>query len=147
MSKKCIVCDKELRLFKKANYSSKNLSSYTFASRKTPDYMHWDLYECKTCRILYSSCEVEREEIDRLYKTASYDSSTEANCASLTYAYYLKKKLPNFPNGKALDIGTGNGSYLSLLIQLGMTSVTGVEPSQAPIEAASNEIKEYIINT
>lgn len=144
--KKCFLCGKELRLFKKENYDRQSLGEYAFASRKIPEYMHWALYECKECRVLYSVCPIGKDEIFEKYGDASYDSNSEANDASHTYIHYLKKYLPGFPRGKALDIGTGNGSYLKELKAGGVETVAGVEPSVAPVKAADSEIAPCIVN-
>lgn len=113
--KKCFLCGKELQLFKQENYDRQELGDYAFASRKIPEYMHWALYECRECRVLYSACPIKKNEIYEKYGNASYDSNNEANDASRTYMEYLKRYLPGFPQGRALDIGTGNGSYLKEL--------------------------------
>ncbi len=144
--KRCRICGKQLELFKKENYTASGLSSYAFASRKAPEYMHWALYECKDCRILYSQCPMGADEITNNYKTASYDSSKEADYASDTYFKYLKKKLPAYPKGSALDIGTGNGAYLLRLKKNGVGRICGVEPSKAPIEDACKKVKHCIIH-
>ncbi len=144
--RKCFLCGRELQLFKKENYDRQKLGDFAFASRKIPEYMHWALYECKECRILCSVCPIEKDEIFKKYGNASYDSNNEANDASHTYIHYLKKYLPGFPRGKALDIGTGNGSYLKELRDSGVETVVGVEPSVAPVKAAENEIAQCILN-
>lgn len=144
--KKCFLCGKELQLFKQENYDRQELGDYAFASRKIPEYMHWALYECRECRVLYSACPIKKNEIYEKYGNASYDSNNEANDASRTYMEYLKRYLPGFPQGRALDIGTGNGSYLKELKAGGVETVTGVEPSIAPIRAADREIATCIVN-
>ena len=142
----CAICGRPLRLYKKENYDLNSLNDYAFASRKIPELMHYRLDECVSCHALFSYCPMEVQEIFNKYKEADYDSGQEANNASATYFAYLKKYLPDYPRGKALDIGTGNGSYLSLLRGGGVREVIGVEPSVAPIEAADNDIRDHIIN-
>lgn len=146
MVDKCIICGKDLRLFKTSNVSLSKISSYAYSSRKVPEYMHWDLYECEECSILYSDCPSNTEEIYEKYENADYDSSDEANDASNTYYKYLKQKMPDFPRNKALDIGTGNGSYLLNLKNGGVKDVVGIEPSREPIKHADSLVKEYIKN-
>lgn len=142
----CAICGRPLRLYRKENYDASLLDSFAYASRKIPEYMHFALYECKDCRALFASCPIEDKEIFSNYRTADYDSGTEANDASNTYFRYLKKHLP-YPPTNALDIGTGNGSYLALLKhQGGVSEVAGVEPSQAPILQAAEDIRGNIIN-
>lgn len=143
---KCPVCGRKLVLYKKTNYSGKEITPYTFSSRKVPEYMHWTLNECKDCHILYSDCPIMDEEIFRQYEVASYDSGNEADCASKTYFSYLKRYVPKYPKGSALDIGTGNGSYLLSLKDGGILRTVGVEPSVEPIKQADKSIKDDIVN-
>lgn len=141
----CIICGRKLKLFRKEKINRSNLDAYTYSSRKTPEYMHYALYECKDCHALYSDCTVEKQEIFRNYKEAEYNSGNEANNASRTYYKYLCKYLPNYHANRALDIGTGNGSYLGILMRKGI-DVVGIEPSDAPIRQAEPEIRNKIIN-
>lgn len=144
--KNCGICGRKLVLYKKSNVRPGSLSSFSYASRKEPEYMHWDLYECKDCHVLYSDCPSDTNEIFAKYEEADYDSSVEADFASITYFNYLNDILPNYPKHKALDIGTGNGSYLGYLKQQGVCETVGVEPSKQPIAHASSLIKDCIIN-
>lgn len=79
-------------------------------------------------------CPVGQDGIFKKYEEALYDNAEEADYAGKTYVEYLKKVLPAFPKGKALDIGTGNGSYLLELKRAGVSKVIGVEPSRIPVE-------------
>ena len=141
----CIICGRKLKLFREEKINRSSLDAYAYSSRKIPEYMHYALYECENCRVLYSDCTVEKQEIFRNYKEADYDSGDEANNASRTYYKYLCKYLPNYRVGRALDIGTGNGGYLGILMRKG-ADVVGVEPSDAPIRQAEPAIRDKIIN-
>ena len=83
-------------------------------------------------------------ELSARYACAAFDSQEEAGAASQTYFSYLQKYFPDFPKGRALDIGTGEGSYLRCLRQAGVKEVVGVEPSAAPIQAADDNIRDAI---
>ena len=146
MIKQCEICGCNLSLFKKANVSKEKLTAFAYSSRKIPEYMHWDLFEFKTCHVLYADCPTDAEEIFSKYEEAAYDSSEEADYASMTYVNYLKRKCLGFPKKKAMDIGTGNGSYLKFLMDNGVKDVVGVEPSREPIEHADSKVKDKIIN-
>jgi len=53
--------------------------------------------------------------------------------------------MQHLPNSDgAIDIGTGDGAFLEELLRKGFTSVIGVEPSQAPITFAKDEIRPLI---
>ena len=147
MIHKCTICGRRLKLYKESNYSKGQVTSFAYSSRKIPEYMHWDLYECKSCRVLYSDCPIDINDIFSKYEGASYDSSEEADYASITYFNYLNKMLPEYPKNKALDIGTGNGSYLFMLSKAGVRKTIGIEPSKEPIKHANPAIKDKIINS
>lgn len=53
--------------------------------------------------------------------------------------------MPNYQANRALDIGTGNGGYLEILMRKGI-DVVGIEPSDAPIRQAAPAIRDKIIN-
>ena len=81
----CIICGRKLKLFREEKINHSNLDAYSYSSRKIPEYMHYALYECENCHVLYSDCTVEKQEIFRNYKEADYDSGDEADNASRTY--------------------------------------------------------------
>ena len=141
----CIICGRKIKLFREEKINHSNLDAYSYSSRKIPEYMHYALYECENCHVLYSDCTVEKQEIFRNYKEADYDSGDEADNASRTYYKYLCKYLPNYQANRALDIGTGNGGYLEILMRKGI-DVVGIEPSDAPIRQAAPAIRDKIIN-
>lgn len=145
--KTCFICGKTMRLKHKSNYEETQVNEFAFASRKIPEYMHFDLYECKFCKLLSSEKKYEVDELNKKYKEADFDSSTEAQYASKTYIKYITNKLPDFVPKKILDIGTGEGSYLKEAKQAwNNVQVVGCEPSEAPVNVADPEIKQNIIN-
>lgn len=136
-----------MRLKYPSNFSDDRTDGFAFSSRKTPDYMHFDLFECEKCKVLSARDVYKTDELNRQYKEADFDSISEARFASKTYIDYIVKMKPQFAPDKILDIGTGEGSFLKFAIQQwGNVSVIGVEPSIAPVKAADSTIKDYIIN-
>ena len=128
-----------------ARYDENKLTEYAFASRKTPDFMHFQLVHCSECDLLYANPAPTSDFLSQRYKEAAYDSGPEAEFAAHTYSSYLKRILPHLPHrGKALDIGTGNGAFLEFLLRAGFQHVEGVEPSDAPIESARDNIRPLI---
>src|SRR5262249_13687615 len=108
----CPICSNNAvsHLFADANIDQRRLDEFAFASRKLPEYMHWRLWECGKCDLLYANPAPAQSELATLYKDAAFDSSTEAHYASRTYGAVLRKKvitrLPDLTG--ALDIGTGD---------------------------------------
>ena len=147
VNRRCPICnsDDESDVYAEADFDIAKLNEFAFASRKLPEYMHYRLITCSKCDLLYANPLPEMGVIADAYEDASFDSGVEAEFASRTYADSLpriQKRLSDMDG--ALDIGTGDGAFLEKLLQGGFTSVFGVEPSSAPIEAAKPEIKPLI---
>jgi SAM-dependent methyltransferase len=132
-------------VFREANIDARQLDAFAFASRKIPEYMHHRLVACPSCDLLYVSPMPSLPEMETAYHEAAFDSGEEAGCASRTYAALLRRIIPSLPDRVgALDIGTGEGSFLEELLAAGFEQVVGVEPSAAPIAAAKPEIRPLI---
>jgi len=143
----CPVCSStdDSLVFAESNFEREKLNSYSFASRKVPELMHYRLVRCPRCGLLYASPAPISENLKSFYNEASYDSSAEATAASRTYIKHLKAVLPKLPDlVNALDIGAGDGAFLERLLEAGFTGVVGVEPSKAPIKAARPVVRGLI---
>lgn len=143
----CPICnqDKTSSLFSDACYDFKKLDDFAFASRKTPEYMHFRLLLCSSCDLLYASPIPNFSDLKNLYQDADFDSQNESKLAASSYASALKKNLNLLPNKKsALDIGAGDGAFLKELLELNFETVIGIEPSIKPVQQASPEIKPFI---
>ena len=116
----------------------------TFASRKRPELMHYALFECQSCKTLFTNRDVNLSELLKNYENAEYDSNIEAQFAARTYVKYLVKALPRF-KGSVLDIGAGDGAFLSEARKVFATTNTGIEPSVKAI-AKNNDVNVKIIN-
>ena len=146
-SRHCPVCSSEdqSNVFIESNVDPEKLDAFAFASRKLPEYMHHRLIACPGCDVLYASPLPEREDLARAYEEAAFDSGAEAGYASKTYARFLPEICRQIPGrSTALDIGTGDGTFLQELLAAKFERVVGVEPSSAPIAAAAPEIRPFI---
>ena len=143
----CPVCGStdESRVFAQANIDPAQFNAFSFSSRKLPEYMHPRLIECPSCDLVYANPAITQESLAAGYEAAAFDSSEEASHAARTYGSYLTRFLPRLPDRQgALDIGTGEGSFLRELVSAGFSDVVGVEPSRAPIEAAPADVRSLI---
>jgi len=143
----CSVCltPTPLTVAREANYDLSKLDGFAFSSRKIPENMHFRLVHCEKCDLLFASPAPKAEDLLAQYEVAEYDSTSEANLASATYAEALARNLDLVKHREgAIDIGSGNGSFLAELLRLGFSEVEGVEPSAAPIAAADPEIKPLL---
>jgi SAM-dependent methyltransferase len=132
-------------VFAPAAFDENRLDSHSFSSRKTPEYMHYRLISCPSCDLLYANPAPSTKALAEAYKDAAFGSSEEARFAARTYAGLLEGILKRLPNRDgALDVGAGDGAFLEELLSSGFTNVVGVEPSEAPIAAASAAAKPLL---
>jgi SAM-dependent methyltransferase len=145
-ARSCPVCGSpEARELAPATVDFSRLDGFAFASRKRPEYMHLRLVVCDTCDLLYSSPAPARARLEQAYQSASFDASEESRHAAATYAKFLPEICRGLPDRDgALDIGTGDGAFLTRLIDQGFSDVQGVEPSAAPVAAADPAIRQRI---
>jgi SAM-dependent methyltransferase len=148
VARACPVCgDADGRELFPERIDPGGLDEYAFASRKYPEYMHHRLVECRICDLVYANPVLALDEIDAAYDAAAFDSKEEAVCASRTYAGLVRRIRGRLSHpGSALDIGTGEGSFLEQLLDLGFDRVAGYEPSAAPLAAASARVRELIVH-
>ena len=147
VSRACPLCGStdESRTFADANFDFAKLDAFAFASRKVPEYMHYRLIECPTCDVLYASPVPTIEGLAEAYHEAAFDSQEEARLAARTYGNFLPEIVKRLPDTRgALDIGAGDGAFLSELLAAGFTDAVGVEPSAAPIASAAADVKPLL---
>ena len=143
----CPVCDNadESRVFAEANVDLQKFDAFAFASRKTPEYMHWRLVSCTRCDLLYANPIPRPEDLAAAYHEAAFDSREEARLASRTYGRFLPRIIERLKDrDSAVDIGTGDGAFLQALLDAGFTDVVGIEPSAAPIAVAPPHLRPLI---
>ncbi len=144
----CPVCGAgplEARLFLPANLDQSRLDEFSYASRKTPEYMNLNLVQCTTCDLVYADEPPTQEDLGCAYHVAEYDSAEEADDAAATYIRALQPVLQALPRREsALEIGTGTGVLLEHLAQQGFTELVGIEPSAAAIAAAPPHRRAWI---
>lgn len=146
---RCPVCKSsasEASEFLKENIDHEKMSSFSYASRKNPEFMCHRLMQCNTCDLVYVESPVAQEELAKAYHQSDFDSNDEANDAALTYMKEMELILAKLPQRTAaLEIGTGTGILLEYLKNKGFEKVVGVEPSPAAIAAAPEHRKDWII--
>lgn len=122
-----------------------DLDDFAFSSRKTPEMMSWRMVRCAGCDVVYAAEVPSGSTLVDAYHEADYDSVDEANYAARSYAREIApiaKKLPR--RAAALEIGAGNGAFLTELKKMGFESVVGFEPSKAAIAAAAPQAREML---
>lgn len=142
----CPLCGgNDFTVFAESTIDERKLSSSTFASRKLPEYMHPRMVECNSCRMLYANPALQQETLGEAYKEASFDGRLESLLAARTYRRLLESHRKQFlGGGSALDIGAGDGAFVEQLLAMGFGSAVGIEPSEAPIQAARPLIRGHL---
>lgn len=144
----CPVCGEPERTaseFMKASLDEKRLTSSSFSSRKSPEFMSYRLVRCAICATVFASEAPAAGALADAYHAADYSSADEAALAAGVYRAALAPFLSKLPTrGVALEIGAGTGVFLSHLRDLGFEQPVGIEPSPAAITAASAEVKPLI---
>jgi SAM-dependent methyltransferase len=107
--------------------------------------MHFRFLRCRACDVLYVDPAPDAEWLARAYGEAAFGSRIEAGFAARTYARALAPVFARLPaRGRALDVGTGEGSFLRELLAGGFAEVAGIEPSAEAIAQAAPEVRERI---
>lgn len=142
----CPVCDKAANvLFLEENISLQKISDYTYASRKSPEYMTLRMVRCLGCDTVYAPIPPEANFLAEVYTNAAYDSNEEATYAARIYMKTMLPFIKDLPSlGGAVDVGAGNGALLPLFQNIGFSHVLGVEPSRSALKAAPVEIQPYL---
>ena len=143
----CPLCGtvERSRLLAEARLDAARFDEFAYASRKTPEYMHPRLMLCQACDLAYASTPHDEAALHGAYAEAAFDSGREAALAARTYAGLLEPVVRQLRDRVGMvDIGAGDGALLREMLALGFENVAGVEPSRAPIESASPEIRGLI---
>jgi SAM-dependent methyltransferase len=144
----CPVCGAgplEATSFLTANIDLARVDEFSYASRKTPEYMNLNLVQCQRCDLVYADEPPSQYDLAHAYHVADYDSVEEADDAAATYMRAMQPLLNALPRREsALEIGTGTGALLEPLARQGFTELVGVEPSAAAIAAAPQRRRAWI---
>jgi SAM-dependent methyltransferase len=150
MPRDCPICvpgTASYEPFLDENLDSDRITGLSFASRKTPEFMCHRLVRCTTCDVVYADSPPDDHMLAAAYHQAEYDSSEEAQDAAQTYLAAIAPILSQLDmKHSALEIGTGNGAFLSCLQQLGFNTIVGIEPSADAIEAALPAVRPLIVH-
>jgi SAM-dependent methyltransferase len=140
ISRNCPICNasaEQASIFMRENIDPSKISSFSFASRKAPEWMCHQLLLCQQCSLVYSPNPPSADNLARAYHEAAYDSSEEASDAAKSYMKAIAPAIKQLTSKKsALEIGTGTGIFLEFLSRDGFEEVIGIEPSIVAIQVA-----------
>lgn len=139
----CPVCGSSSHIhFANERIDQAKISDYTYASRKQPEFMCLRLRQCMVCDLVYAPTPPTSDTLLTAYSEAAFDSDTEAKAAARSYSKALAPYVKNLAGrSAAIDVGAGSGPLLPWLCDCGFTSVIGIEPSRAAIDAAPPNVR------
>ena len=144
----CPVCKSSYEsssIFLKENIDEAKINSFSYASRKDPELMNYELSRCNKCDLIFTGYPPTESNLSANYHEASFNSSKEAKDASDAYGFAFSDLFNALKNKRnALEIGTGTGTFLEELKNQGFKNFTGIEPSISAIEAAPKYRQEWI---
>jgi SAM-dependent methyltransferase len=123
----------------------RKISDFTYASRKQPEFMCLRLIRCTDCDLVYAPTPPATDFLSTAYSQAAYDSGPEAQAAARSYAKALAPYVARLAGrSAAVDVGAGSGPLLPWLTKNGFSTVIGIEPSRAAIEAAPPAVRPML---
>lgn len=127
------------------NFKLSQINPKIFSARRLPDRLHYRIVKCNQCGLVYSDPVLNQDQISQLYNQSLFTYKDRVNDLTKTYGYYLRQ-LGKYKvkKNQLLEIGCGNGFFLSEAKQQGYQLVWGVEPSQDAINQAPVGLKKYI---
>jgi SAM-dependent methyltransferase len=144
----CAICltethDQELYA---ANFRSEDLNPEVFSARRLPDRLHYRMVICRQCGLMRANPVLSSHAFSVLYAQSHGHHPQLSHAAADTYGYYFQENFPHFScQGRVLEIGCGQGSFLKVLRQQNCDQVHGVEPSHEAVEQ-SGDLKGLIFN-
>ena len=147
VERRCPLCgsEEDSTAFADATVNFGTLDNFAFASRKLPEYMHHRLLTCTARDVIYANPSPGPEFLKAAYQTAGYDAREEARQASRTYGRLVRKALSRVPGREAALTSARGRELLEELLSLGFKRVVGVEPSAAPVAAATATVRPLIV--
>lgn len=128
-----------------SNVSIDTFNAQVFSARRLPDRQHYQWVRCLSCGLLRSDPVLD-VNLHRLYSESTFDYSTEVPGLKKTYMNLVRKVMAkNVPTRSIFEIGGGNGFFLEAAKDFGFNKIVGVEPSEAAIAAAREDIRPHLI--
>lgn len=145
---RCPICNTEdgsQELFP-ANFDPTALNPEKFSARRLPDRIHFRIVRCKLCKLVRSDPVADSKLLSELYTRSDFTYMDQTQDLNTTYGRYLDR-LEEHNGGKdrLLEIGCGNGFFLSQALKRGYREVRGVEPSTSAVAQAATDLQPHIV--
>ena len=145
--KLCAICGKrtQYKVLYKQNFKLKDINANIFSARRLPDGIHYRILKCLNCSLVFSSPMLSETILNRLYKESKVTYGKQIADLTKTYGIYLNElRKYGVIKGRLLEIGCGNGFFLTEAKKQGYREVYGVEPSREAIKTIPKEIRKNI---
>jgi SAM-dependent methyltransferase len=145
---RCAICDREGDATERwpASFDPEAFSARVFSARRLPDRVHYRMVACNTCGLVRSDPVADEELLATLYASSSFDYGEEVESIQATYGRALDwLQAHAHRRGALLEIGCGNGFFLSQAKLQGWKQVHGVEPSADAVRKAPPELEGMIV--
>lgn len=147
IQKVCAICEtnKDASVKYPANFKPEDFNNRIFSARRLPDKIHYQIWECQKCGLIFSSPIEDNLKLAKLYAESKLTYRKEIFYLKKTYGRYLKE-IEDLTNNKEnlLEIGCGNGFFLEEAKKQGYKNVHGVEPGREVAAKARPEIRKNI---
>jgi SAM-dependent methyltransferase len=145
---RCAICECEGGATERwrATFDPEAFSPRVFSARRLPDRVHYRMVTCDTCGLVRSDPVASDELLATLYASSNFDYGEEVASIQATYGRALDWLSARSPRREALlEIGCGNGFFLSQARRQGWKEVRGVEPSADAVGKAPPELGGAIV--
>ncbi len=136
---RCAICGTtgNARELYQATLSPEAFSARVFSARRLPDGIHYRIVRCTSCGLVRSDPIAPPDVLERLYAESSFSYEAEVESLTRTYGRYLSKLNEYGARKEAiLEVGCGNGFFLSEAARQGYQRLVGVEPSHDAVKRA-----------
>lgn len=143
----CAICRKkqQLKLLYNATFRDVDIEANIYSARRLPDRVHYRIVKCERCGLVFSSPIFPLAKISKFYKKSLCNYQEQIPYLIKTYMGLFDGYAKTISqNPKVLEIGCGNGFFLSALVKRRIKDVHGVEPSPSMVSLAGNNLKQRI---
>ncbi|KKR10294.1 MAG: hypothetical protein A3D24_02490 [Candidatus Blackburnbacteria bacterium RIFCSPHIGHO2_02_FULL_39_13] len=143
----CAICGGSTpkKILYKQNFNINDINKNVFSARRLPDGVHYKIWRCLKCGLVYSSPILPESALYKLYKKSKVTYGEQIADLTKTYGYYLSElEKYNVKKERLLEIGCGSGFLLGEAKRQGYKEVYGVELSKEAVEKAPKAIRKNI---
>lgn len=146
----CALCGKkqQTEILYPQTFQREQISPQLYCARRKPDHVHYQILRCRRCGLVFSSPILLPAKIARFYRSSLCTYEEQIPFATETYLELFERAVSNLGDLgslRVLEIGCGNGFFLSALWERGVREVFGVEPSKKMVSDAPVKLRKRII--